>query len=285
MNSFFYMGRSERLVLLLAAVLIFAGSVIFAVGLAQKKREDKQPERRTQAPVAPSAAGVSSAQGALGSEDGGVYSSGGRYYSGEAGVDSTGVRVHAAPLQTPSPGLGKGTSASASTSGTEYSAHYVGAPTRPEYPHTAKLPAGSVVDLNSADTLLLQKVPGIGPAFAARIVKYRLKLGGYYTVLQLQEVYGMDSERFRQIKPYFTIGTRPYTFTWESIREGAVPQHPYLNYRQRSALNRLIGKTGAIRSWAQVAGTGLFTRDDSVRLSHYFLFGGQEGAAQGADKP
>ena len=42
--------------------------------------------------------------------------------------------------------------------------------TRPRYPRSQKLPAGSTLELNTADTTDLQKIPGIGPAFSKRIV-------------------------------------------------------------------------------------------------------------------
>lgn len=46
-----------------------------------------------------------------------------------------------------------------------------------------------VVEVNTADTVLLAEVKGIGPAFARGIVKYREKLGGYVSLDQLSEVF------------------------------------------------------------------------------------------------
>lgn len=154
----------------------------------------------------------------------------------------------------------------------ELSKDYVGAPTRPTYKSVPKLSEGQQIDLNSADTLALQQVPGIGSSFARRIVKYRDELGGYYTVLQLQEVYGMEPARFRQIKPYLYIGLRPYVSDFAALRSDSIPTHPYLNYRQRSALARSIKKSGTLDSWARIMTLEEFNRDDSVRLSHYFHF-------------
>ena len=48
-----------------------------------------------------------------------------------------------------------------------------------------KFPKGTVVELNSADSTTLRRVPGIGPVFASRIVRFRSLLGGFYTVSQL----------------------------------------------------------------------------------------------------
>ena len=51
---------------------------------------------------------------------------------------------------------------------------------RKPFPKTEKYPAGTIVELNTADTTILKKVPGIGSTFARRIVKYRELLGGFY---------------------------------------------------------------------------------------------------------
>lgn len=131
-----------------------------------------------------------------------------------------------------------------------------------------KLKPGATIDLNSADTTLLKRVPGIGSSFARRIIKYRDLLGGYYVVEQLQEVYGMDRERYDAIHPYFTIGTevRPLTLTIDSIS-----YHPYLSWRHKRALRRLLEAEQPL-DWSHLMATGDFTRDDSLRLAPYMPF-------------
>lgn len=131
-----------------------------------------------------------------------------------------------------------------------------------------KLKPGATIDLNSADTTLLKRVPGIGSSFARRIVKYRDLLGGYYVVEQLQEVYGMDRERYDAIHSYFTVGTavRPLTLTIDSIS-----YHPYLSWRHKRTLRRLLEEEQPL-DWSHLMATGDFTRDDSLRLAPYMPF-------------
>ena len=131
-----------------------------------------------------------------------------------------------------------------------------------------KLKPGATIDLNSADTTLLKRVPGIGSSFARRIVKYRDLLGGYYVVEQLQEVYGMDRERYDAIHPYFTVGTavRSLTLTIDSIS-----YHPYLSWRHKRTLRRLLEEEQPL-DWSHLMATGDFTRDDSLRLAPYMPF-------------
>lgn len=138
---------------------------------------------------------------------------------------------------------------------------------RPEA-YLPKLKPGATIDLNTADTTLLKRVPGIGSSFARRIVKYRELLGGYYVVEQLQEVYGMDRERYDAIYPYFTVGTavRPLTLTIDSIS-----YHPYLSWRHKRTLRRLLEAEEPL-DWTHLMATGDFTRDDSLRLAPYMPF-------------
>lgn len=134
-----------------------------------------------------------------------------------------------------------------------------------------KLKAGSIVDLNSADSALLVRVPGIGPAFSRRIIRLRERLGGFYTVLQLQEVYGMDEDKFLELRRWFSIQTPPRRYRLEELNADNLPKHLYLSYEHQKALRRLIHRHGTIKRWSTLMREGSFSRDDSIRLCHYFL--------------
>lgn len=156
---------------------------------------------------------------------------------------------------------------------------YPGPPQRVQY--QKKLSAGATIDLNSADTLLLMRVPGIGPSFARRICKYRELLGGYYVVEQLQEVYGMDRERYDQIAPFMRIKTkvRPLVVTRDSI-----PRHPYLQWQHVRAIEDLY-RSGRELNWKALMDSGKFSRDDSLRLSPYLTFQGVREVSLGVESP
>lgn len=57
------------------------------------------------------------------------------------------------------------------------------------------------IDINSADTAEFISLPGIGSKLAARIVNFRQKLGGFYSVDQIAETYGVPDSTFQKIKP------------------------------------------------------------------------------------
>ena len=52
------------------------------------------------------------------------------------------------------------------------------------------------LDINSCDSASLEALPGLGPVLSARIIKYRKLLGGFASVEQLREVYGLSEETY-----------------------------------------------------------------------------------------
>lgn len=153
----------------------------------------------------------------------------------------------------------------------ELSADYVGPPKHARYQAKRRLPEGATIDLNLSDSATLTLIPGIGPTFARRIVALRERLGGYYTKLQLQEVYGMTPDRYQAIKDYFTLAKPPVRIDISQVAYDSIPRHPYLSYEQYNALQRILFRDGRLRGWQQLLSLDCFTRDDSIRLSHYFI--------------
>ncbi len=57
-----------------------------------------------------------------------------------------------------------------------------------------------LIDLNEAGVEKLEKLPGVGPVLAERIVKYRNNEGGFTSVDELNEVSGIGPAKLKQIK-------------------------------------------------------------------------------------
>ncbi|MCX6283360.1 MAG: helix-hairpin-helix domain-containing protein [Bacteroidetes bacterium] len=105
------------------------------------------------------------------------------------------------------------------------------------------------VDVNKADTLEFQRLKGIGPSFARRIVTYRNKLGGFISCRQLLEVWGVDTSLYNLIREQLVISSdsvRKLDINTVSFKE--LLRHPYFPYELTRSLILYRQKNKIFRS-------------------------------------
>jgi competence protein ComEA len=94
-----------------------------------------------------------------------------------------------------------------------------------------------LIELNKADTFELQRLRGIGPGFASRIIKYRDRLGGFVSKTQVLEVFGMDSARYRIIADHIYADkelVRPVDLNLITFKQ--LLSHPYFPFEITKAI-------------------------------------------------
>lgn len=135
-----------------------------------------------------------------------------------------------------------------------------------------KYAAGTVVELNSADTTELKKIPGIGSGIARMITGYRNRLGGFYDIAQLKEIH-LDVEKLR---PWFNVATgntRRLNINRTGIER--LKAHPYINFYQAKIIVEYSKKKGILKSLKQLSLYEEFTPQDLERISHYICLSNQ----------
>lgn len=137
---------------------------------------------------------------------------------------------------------------------------------RPHYP--AKLQLSETVDLNTADTALLKRVPGVGSYFAREIASYRQRLGGFYSADQLLEIDDFPEKAL----PYFVVQGATTKLAVNRLTLNQLKRHPYINYYQAKAITDYRRLRGPLKSLADLRLLKDFTADDMERLSHYVAF-------------
>lgn len=99
------------------------------------------------------------------------------------------------------------------------------------HPVKAYSPRYSSIDVNTADTSAFISLPGIGSKLASRIVTFREKLGGFYSIDQIGETYGLPDSTFQKIKQYLKLdnpSVKKINVNTATIDE--MKAHPYIKY-------------------------------------------------------
>lgn len=139
-------------------------------------------------------------------------------------------------------------------------------------PETKEIKKKILVDLNTADSVTLLTLYGIGPSFAKRIIKYRNLLGGFYSKSQLLEVYGFDQERLDKIADYCVVGTTGLTkISVNKVRTDELKKHPYLDYYTAKSIvdQRVI--VGKFTSLQQIKDISLIHEDLFAKIKNYLI--------------
>jgi competence ComEA-like helix-hairpin-helix protein len=132
-----------------------------------------------------------------------------------------------------------------------------------------KYPAGTIVNLNTADTTELKKIPGIGSGIAKSIVSYRNRLGGFYHLSQLQEI----SLNTDELSNWFEIEEgKTIRINLNKASVERLKAHPYFNFYQAKVIVEHRKRKGHLKRLAQLAFYDEFTDKDMERMKHYVCF-------------
>lgn len=93
------------------------------------------------------------------------------------------------------------------------------------------------IELNTADTLEITKIKGIGRGYARRIISYRNLLGGFHSVDQLAEVYGFPPDLLESIRQTVWVDTLLVNkLNINLVEYQTLKAHPYLTNYQAKAI-------------------------------------------------
>lgn len=136
--------------------------------------------------------------------------------------------------------------------------------------YTAKTRPLSPLDLNATDSSALVQLPGIGPVFASRIIRYREQLGGFTATSQLAEINGLPDSLMEWFVIGDTIPIEKISVNHETLSE--LRRHPYMNFYQARAIVEFRRERGNIKGPEQLSFLEEFTARDLERLMPYLDF-------------
>ncbi|WHZ08371.1 MAG: hypothetical protein OJF59_002124 [Cytophagales bacterium] len=127
-------------------------------------------------------------------------------------------------------------------------------------------------DLNQADTSQLIAVYGIGSKLSGRIISYREKLGGFISLHQLHEVYGLDSMVIKELQKKFYINDQfiPRQLNLNKVSEKELAQHPYIKFKLAQAIKAYSFQHGKFQSIDDLKKIALLDEATFQKIKPYF---------------
>jgi competence protein ComEA len=127
-----------------------------------------------------------------------------------------------------------------------------------------------LVEINTADTAAFIALPGIGSKLAARIINFRDKLGGFYSILQVGETYGLADSTFQKIKPWLKLeNVSLKKINVNAATKDEMKSHPYLKWTLANAIVEYRNQHGKFSSAEELKKVGAITEEVLVRIKPY----------------
>lgn len=104
------------------------------------------------------------------------------------------------------------------------------------------------IDVNLSTQEDWERLPGIGPYFAAKIIKFREKLGGFAHPDLVKLTYGLADSTFQKIRPYLKANAGQVkqisinTATYEELAA-----HPLIKWKNAKIIHRYIRENGSLQ--------------------------------------
>jgi competence protein ComEA len=133
--------------------------------------------------------------------------------------------------------------------------------------YARKIP--QIIDINTADTSAWRSLPGIGPVLSQRIIKYRDRLGGFYSIEQVAEVYGLQDSVYQKILPFLSRVAAVHKINVNAATPDVLGQHPYLKPQLARAIVDYRSQHGIFKEIAELKQVISISPELFDRISHY----------------
>ncbi|HET7897749.1 MAG TPA: helix-hairpin-helix domain-containing protein, partial [Flavisolibacter sp.] len=126
------------------------------------------------------------------------------------------------------------------------------------------------ININEADTSAFIALPGIGSKLSARIISFREKLGGFYSVEQIGETYGLPDSTFQKIRGRLVVdGDGIRKINVNTATKDELKSHPYIRWNLANAIVEYRNQHGSFKNLEELKNIALV--DDAVfqKISPY----------------
>ncbi len=130
----------------------------------------------------------------------------------------------------------------------------------------------TILNINTADTTAFIALPGIGSKLASRIILYRGKLGGFISVNQVGETYGLPDSTFQKIKNRFQCESfAPQQISINTADAEKLKSHPYIRWSIANAIVNYRTQHGNFKSVDDLKNIALITDEIFQKMKPYVM--------------
>ena len=129
-----------------------------------------------------------------------------------------------------------------------------------------------IVDINKANLEDWKKIKGIGDYYGKKILAFREKLGGFSSIDQIQDTYGLRDSVFQVIKPQLVFSPIYTKIKLNQVDAKTLKLHPYINKKQATIIINFRNNHGSFTSAEDLHQVKILTPEDIMKISPYLSF-------------
>ncbi len=135
----------------------------------------------------------------------------------------------------------------------------------------AKTIESIILDINQAEAEEWQLLHGIGPAYAKRIVNFRNKLGGFHSIDQIAETYGLPDSTFQKIKPKLKKSPLIRSININTATSEDLKTHPYISWKQANLIVNYREQHGVFQTTSDLEQIKALSADWIQKVKPYLI--------------
>lgn len=125
-------------------------------------------------------------------------------------------------------------------------------------------------DINEADSAMFEMQKGIGPSTARRIINYRNRLGGFVSVEQMKEVWGLPDSVYSSLKDKMEVNNPSVSkININSDTYERMSKHPYINFSLARAIVAYREQHGTYKSVDELRNVAIVSDSIFTKLKPY----------------
>ncbi len=129
-----------------------------------------------------------------------------------------------------------------------------------------------IFEINTGDTTEFINLYGIGRVYSNRILKFRQSLGGFFSIEQIKDVWGIEDSLYQSIRPFLTVDpTLIQKRNINNMDRDSLNKHPYINWQKSKTILAYKKTHGEYNDMDDFYKLHLLEDDFVDTMKHYFI--------------